>query len=95
MHGHSRPAKRADVVALNDDIERNLTNPRTRMQVRHANRRTQPSKRPRRAFVPENAYEFWIAEFEATRRIDPSSLRLSGQRLTWREAGRRKTRQLP
>jgi hypothetical protein len=29
------------------------------------------------------------------RRIDPSSLRLSGQRLTWREAGRPKTRQLP
>lgn len=29
------------------------------------------------------------------RHIDPSSLRLSGQRLTWREAGRRKTRPLP
>ena len=29
------------------------------------------------------------------RHIDPSSLRLSGQQLTWREAGRRRTRQLP
>lgn len=28
-------------------------------------------------------------------RIDPSSLRLSGSRLVWKEAGRRKSRQLP